>query len=57
MNRGAEPAEPIKPGKRPVHDRDDSRQEREKDYVKQVHDETHARPQRPRDEGRHRPPH
>lgn len=37
MKSELEPVEHIKPGKRPLHERDDSRQEREKDYVKQVH--------------------
>lgn len=27
---------PARPGRRPGHDRDDSRQERERDYVKEV---------------------
>lgn len=27
---------PSRPGRRPGHDRDDSRQERERDYVKEV---------------------
>lgn len=27
---------PQRPGRRPGHDRDDSRQERERDYVKEV---------------------
>lgn len=36
MSRDYEPPEPVQPGKQREHDRDDSRQEREKDYVKQV---------------------
>jgi hypothetical protein len=35
---------PSRPGRRPGHDRDDSRQERERDYVKEV--------RAPRGEGR-----
>lgn len=30
--------EQPRPARRPGHDRDDSRQERERDYVKEVHD-------------------
>ena len=37
---------PQRPGRRPGHDRDDSRQERERDYVKEV--------QAPRVEGKGR---
>lgn len=37
MNPLENDREPQRPGRRPGHDRDDSRQERERDYVKEVH--------------------
>lgn len=41
MNPLENDREPLRPARRPGHDRDDSRQERERDYVKEVHQSPH----------------
>ncbi len=41
MNPIENDREALRPARRPGHDRDDSRQERERDYVKEVHQSPH----------------
>lgn len=41
MNPHENDHEPRRPARRPGHNRDDSRQERERDYVKEVHQLPH----------------